>query len=871
MKPQKPIPPKLADQFLCWFCRGELLEEILGDLHEYFEELPDKPNWKRNLIYWFHVVNFLRPFAIRKSRPGNADHIAIFKLTFLLSFRSFKRYKSSFFINLIGLSTGLASTLLIYLWVSDELSMDKFHENDNQLYTVLSNYELADGAIETSYYSSDPLAGALREEIPEVEYAVAVNSFTGDHGGTGVVSYDNNHIKAKGIMAGKDYFHVFSYHLIRGNRSLVLADKNGIVISEDFARKLFNTTEGIIGKTLAWNHKNFEGSFYITGIFKRPPVNSTQQFDIVFNFDLLRNADRYAGTWNSNLATTHLVLKKDTHIDQFNKKIADFSKPKHPSNENTTLFVQQYSKRYLYGQYQDGVQTGGRIQYVKLFSVIALFILIIACINFMNLSTAQASGKMKEIGVKKAMGANRTSLVIQFLGESVLMTFLSLILAIGLVLLVLPQFNAITGKYLDLAIGIDDCLYIFGWVLVMGLIAGSYPAFYLSAFKPVAVLKGKLNKSFGELWVRQGLVILQFTLSSIFIVSVLVINRQIEYVQTKNLGFDRDNVISFLREGRHEYDPEVFLSALKNIPGVVHVANMPGSILDGIGSQSGYSWRGLESDRDVIFKAPRIGYGVIETLDMAIVEGRSFSRNYKDDDYSKIILNESAVKLMGLEAPIGTIIKHGPQEQEVIGVVKDFQYGSLHNKVEPLIFRFRNTRFARNIMVRIQTGTEKATLGQIEDVYRKFHPVFPFEFTFLDDDYQQLYKAEMIVGDLSHYFAGIAIVVSCLGLFGLVAFSAGRRTKEIGIRKILGATVFGIVRMLSGDFTKMVFLAIVVASPISYLIVEKWLERFAYRIELEWWLFASAGLLALFIAWAVVCWQTIKAAKVNPVECLRDE
>ena len=795
----------------------------------------------------------------------------MFRHNLLITYRSFLRNKSSFLINLTGLSTGLACALLIYLWVGDELSVDKFHEKDSQLYQVMHNRQHPNDIL-TLDHTPSPLAKALVEEMPEVEYAASVNTFFDWFTGPGVISYEDNHIKAKGIFASKDYFDVFSYKLIQGNKDLVLADKKGIVVSEGLAKKLFNTTENIIGKTLEWDHRmQLEGPFYISGIVENPPSSSTSQFDVIFNYEMLLEGDRYADQWNGSYAETYLILKNNINIDQFNEKITDFLRSKHPTNDKSSLFIQQYSKKYLYGQYDNGVQVGGRIAYVKLFSIVALFVLVIACINFMNLSTAQASRKMKEIGVKKAVGANGKALVMQFLGESILMAFISLIAAILLVILLLPQFNEITGKYLYLNIGISDILIVVGIVLFTGLVSGSYPAFYLSGFNPVTVLKGaKLKASSGEQWVRKGLVILQFSISIVFIVGFLVVNKQIEFIQTKNLGYNRDHIISFAREGRYDKDPEVFLSALKNIPGVVNVSSMPGSILDGSNQQGGYSWRGQESDKDYIFKSPTIGYDVIETLGMEIVEGRSFSRDFNDDD-SKIILNESAVKMMELEDPIGKIIKHGEEEQQIIGVVKDFQYGSIHHEVEPLIFRFRNARAGRNTMVKIKAGTERVTIEQIESLYKEFHPKYPFEFTFMDDDYQALYDSENRVAVLSKYFTVIAIIISCLGLFGLATFTAERRLKEIGIRKILGSTELGIVYLLSSDFTKMVLIAIMIALPVSYLLAKNWLEGFAYRIDLAWWFFVGAGLIALLIAWFTVGLQTIKAARINPVECLKDE
>ena len=391
-------------------------------------------------------------------------------------------------------------------------------------------------------------------------------------------------------------------------------------------------------------------------------------------------------------------------------------------------------------------------------------------------------------------------------------------------------------------------------------IAGSYPAFYLSGFGPITVLKGKWNNQLGDRWIRKGLVVFQFALSVIFIVGVLVIQQQMEYIQTKNLGYDRENVLSFQRI-HNNGDPQVFLNELRNIPGIIHAGNMASTITNRFDNQSGYSWKGEESDKKILFEAPRIGYDVIETLDIELKAGRSFSRELKDD-HSKIIINESAVKMMQLDNPVGTFIEKGSGEwkrnQEIIGVVKDFQYGSIHKKIEPLILRFRGNE--RDIIARIKAGEERMAIPKIEALYKKFHPDHAFNYTFLDSEYQRLYESESKVAILSQYFSGLAILISCLGLFGLAMFTAERRKKEIGIRKILGSSVFGIVQMLTKDFTKTVIVAILFSLPISYWIVNSWLSNFAYSIDLSIWYFVIPGLLVLLIAWLTVGLQTVQAA-----------
>lgn len=797
---------------------------------------------------------------------------------FKSAWRRLLRDRQFTILNLIGLSTGLAGALLICLWVSDEMSVDKFNKNDQQLYQVINDLKTAQGTL-TFEKTPVSLPEALVKEMPEVEYAVSVNDFFNWQSKEGILSYGDQHIQTQGWHAGKDFFNVFSYNLIRGNKDQALADKNNIVISATLAKKLFNTTDNVVGKTLEWNYPFYKGVFRISGIFKDPPANATRHFDFVLNIGVLLANDGEAQNWTNFLGETYLVLRKGTNVDRFNEKIAHYLKTQNPGLENFTLFLQQYSAKYLNGKYENGVPTGGRMAYIKLVSIIALFILLIACINFMNLSTAQASGKMKEVGVKKTIGASRRSLIIQFLGESIFMAFLSLFIAFVFIALLLPQFNAITGKHIGLANVTGFILPAVAITLFTGIISGCYPAFYLSGFNPIAVLKGKLNTSFGEVWVRKGLVVVQFTISVIFIIGFLIINQQIKYSQSKNLGYNKDNVLCFqwkgelynqwngLLSGKSNASFETFMAGLKNVPGVLNASNMPGNILDQIPLQSGVSWRGQATDQDYMFKSPIVGYDFLETLDIKLKEGRSFSRKY-NDDYSKIILNESAVKMMGLKDPVGKAIDLNGGS-EIIGVVKDFHYGSLHNSIEPLIVRFDPN--GSNILVRIKAGMESNTIERLKKYYGEFLPGYSFDFTFMDNDYQALYTSEMRVAALSRSFAVLAILISCLGLFGLTAFTAQKRQKEIGIRKVMGATVSDVSIMLSGGFLKLVFFAVVIALPVAWWAMNKWLQVFSDRVTINWWMLIVPGIMALLLALITVSFQSIKAAIMNPVKSLRAE
>ena len=787
----------------------------------------------------------------------------------LLFYRNLKRFRNAFLINLVGLATGLACFLLIYLWVEDELSVDKFHINDRQLYQVMKNNTTAQG-IETDEDTPGLLARVLNEELPEVEQAVSVFP-PAEHTFNGILSITDVHSKAKSKFADYDFFTIFSYPLLHGNKEEILADKYAVAISEDMAMNLFRTTENVIGKTVTWKGERLEGEFLVSGIFQRLPDNATISFDIVFSYDLMLEKFPNFVKWGNSGPSTYVLLKEDTDVADFNTKIAGFVKSKHEES-TLTLFARPYSDRYLYSDYKNGELAGGRIAYVRLFSIIAIFILFIACINFMNLSTAKASKRLKEIGVKKAVGARRKTLVAQYLTESVSLTSLSMGLSIVLVFLFLPLFNGITGKQITLRFDTQFMAVVFGIILFTGLVAGSYPALYLSGFKPVGVLKGGnilLKNSVKELWARNGLVAFQFVISMVLIVSVLVVYRQMEFIQAKNLGFEKANVISFTSEGKLAEDPETFLAELKQIPGVAQASYMDGDLIGLHSGTTGVEWDGKAPNETVDFELLGVGYDLIETLGIEVKEGRGFSRDFGAEQ-TKVVFNESAIESMGLTNPIGKNIRLWGEEMQVIGVVKNFHFESLYENIKPFFFRLSPTS-NRNILVKIEPGALQTTLPRLEKFYRTYNLGIPFEYRFLDEDFQQLYAAENRVSIISQYFAGIAILISCLGLFGLVAFAAERRTKEIGIRKVLGASVSGIVAMLSKDFVKLVLIAIAIASPIAWWAMNKWLEDFAYRIDVEWWIFAVAGVAAVGIALLTVSWQAIRAAVANPVDSLRDE
>ncbi len=789
------------------------------------------------------------------------------KHNILLYLRNIKKHKGSFLINLVGLSTGLACAFLVYLWVSDEMAMDKFHEHDARLFQVMRNVPNGQGEVATHTSNSSLMLTALQQEFPEVERATAVFGLETN----AMLESDEKKLSAIGNMVSEDYFNMFSYPLLLGNKDNVLEEAGTVVISSTLAHSFFGEGTDPIGKTLTVKHgeEEIEDVFTVSGVFKIP-ANSSQQFDFVLpykKFLELRNP-KYIH-WGSNSSSMYALLKPGVDIINFNKKIAGFIKTK-DENNRATVFLSRYSDNYLKGRFENGKQAGGRISYVFLFSLIALFVLMIACINFMNLSTARASRRLKEVGIKKAVGASRKSLILQFMIESLLLSFFSLICAVVLAIYLLPWFNTITNKDLSFVLEPHILMGIIGITLLTGLISGSYPALYLSKFNPVKVLKGKINTSFGELLLRKGLVIFQFGISILLIVAVSIIYRQLEFIQSKNLGYDKDNVLVFERQDGLLNNMEVFLEEAKQLPGVVNASFMMGSMTNFDNSSRGHSWPGqIEESKGLTFWHSHVGPDFIETMGIEMKEGRSYV-NEKPNNESKIILNETAVKLMGLEDPVGKVIDMRGPNREIIGVVKDFNIQSLYDEIKPMTLLCR-TEWVSNLVVKIKAGEEQIAIDGLNKLFTEFSPGLAFDFRFLDNQYQALYVSEQRVATLSKYFAGLAILISCLGLFGLATFTAERRRKEIGIRKVLGQTAAQVMVMLSSEFAKLVIIAILIALPIAYLLAQNWLSGFAYRIPLHVWHFLGAGALALLVALFTVGSQAVGAANRNPVNSLREE
>lgn len=864
MRPDDHIPPQWPLRFFRWFCRTDVAEDIEGDLLERFELRARRHGVKKaRRLLVKDVLQLFRPGMIKSFKTTQKlNTYDMFKHNLTLSFRNFRRHPLNFAINLTGLTAGLVCTLFIYLWVNDELSIDRYHENKDRLFQVMSNHETNDGIM-----TWKGVPGLLLEEIqvqvPEAEYAVAT---TDPHEYS--LKYGQTSFKAIGRFASQDYLKAFSFPLASGNPEEALTDPSGIVISKSLAQKLFGN-DNAVGKTLEWFFWERKEKFKVSAVMEDVPDNSSEHFEFLLNWDFYHDELINFKSWGNYYGRVMVVLHDAEQQATAAEKIhAIFAENNNADNDQVKLFLTSYDDRYLYDKYENGVITGGKIENVKLFALVGLFILLIACINFVNLSTAKAGLRAKETGVKKSLGASRLSLIAQFITESVVLSTISMFLALGIVYLLLPSFNMLAQKSLLLNLMSLLGIVLIPFMILLGLAAGLYPALHLSGFDAVRSLKGRLPERAGNLLGRKALVVVQFAISTVLITAVVIVYQQMEYIKNTHLGYDRDNLVYFEREGNLLKEDQAFIDALKNIPGVEN-ASRSGFMIGGANATGGVDWEGKPEGMNVRFWELRADVGMLEMMGIELAEGRHFSHDFATES-AAVIVNETAVKIMGFEDPVGKTIQHYSGDKRIVGVVKDFNLVSLHSPVEPTIFRFEPERTVF-IMAKLGKGGEAETLRKIDELYASFNPDYTFKPIFMDQDYMAQYAAEERLGTLSRYFALFAIIISCLGLFGLASFMTERRTKEIGIRKVLGSRVSGIVYLLTIDFSKTVLLAILIGTPISYYLTQNWLESFAYKIDLNILYFAGGGFLAIGLAWLTVGLQTLKAARANPAISLRNE
>ncbi|NOW96690.1 ABC transporter permease [Mucilaginibacter sp. SG564] len=784
-----------------------------------------------------------------------------------IAWRNIARNKVHTFINVAGLSVGLVCSLLILLWVQNELSIDGFLKNSSRLYSVYEHQNY-DHKMHGSYNNPGPTAEQMKKVLPEVEYATSAGFDQ-----TNTFQVGDKILKQSGSAASADYFSVFSYKLLQGSAKSALNTPVSLAISRKMAVAFFGSPQEAIGKTIRYeNSKNFS----VTAVFEDMPTNSSQKFDYLINWYAFLDENGWAREWGNQGPATFIMLKPNVDPLAFEKKIAHFLDPYNGTNRKTSTFIidlgiQRYDEGYLHGTFEGDKFVGGRIEYVRIFSIVAIFILLIACINFMNLTTARSVKRAKEIGVRKVVGAERWVLIRQFISESLLTTTLSVGIALLLLVVLLPVFNQVTQKQIELPFNQASFWIKLGFItLVTGLVSGSYPALFLSSFNPVKVLKGTLTLDAGTTLFRKGLVVFQFVLSVILITGTIVISRQMNYIQSKNLGYDRENMIYVPLEGDLLPKYNLFKEEALRMPGiqsVTRISTEPTNIQNGTG---GVNWIGKDTTVNIQFTQASVGYDFVKTMKLQVLSGRDFSKEYPTDSVG-YILNEAALKRIGYKDPIGQPLTFWGKRGKIVGLIKDFHFNSMHDEIRPLILRLREHETYGSILVRTEPGKTRAALASMEHLCHQLNPAFPFTYNFSDQEYQKLYQNEQIVGKLSNGFAFLAVFISCLGLLGLAMFTAEQRVKEIGIRKVLGASISSLFTLLSSEFLILVVIALLIASPIAWYATGKWLQGFAYRTPVQWWMFALSGVIIVFIALITVSFQSVKAALINPIKSLRSE
>ncbi|MEO1097141.1 MAG: ABC transporter permease [Bacteroidota bacterium] len=875
----QPSPPKLFLRFLRWFCRQDYLEEIEGDMEERFQgnlELFSVKKAKR--LYAWDTLKLLRPILMRGlKREYRLNHKVMFQNYFKIGWRNLLKHRGYSFINLSGLAVGMSVAMLIGLWIQDEVSFNRYYQNYDRIARVMLNYTL-NGEIRTGRYMSLPIGPELKESYPEDFEYVVRSAFTEEQ----VLAVGNKIISQPGSFMDASAPHMLSLNMLQGTRD-GLGQPQAIFLSASLAMALFGNDDPV-NQVVRINDKL---DVTVKGVYEDMPRN-TEFSDLAFlgswqsYLDLNPWLKHWETNWGNNLIQVFAQIAPNTTFAQVSAKIKDVkfrhTPPEEARARQLEVFLDPMRYWHLHNEFENGKISGGLIEFVWLFGIIGGFVLLLACINFMNLSTARAQQRAREVGIRKTVGSARSQLIIQFFSESWLVVTLAFILTLLTVQLTLPFFNKVAQK--DIVILWSEPMF---WLISLScclftcLLAGSYPAFYLSSFRPIRVLKAGIVRDTFRLgkWTviaRQVMVVLQFSVSLVLIIGTIIVFRQIQHTQDRLVGYEQDRLLYVTaRTGAIHEHFDAFRNDLLNTGAVVEVAESNGALTEIAENNGDFTWPGKDPDFREGFGLVRVSHSYGKTVDWQLVTGRDFSRSAARGDSMAFILNESAVALMDLQDPIGEIIKHGGQEYKVIGVVEDMVMRSPYEPARPTIFSILPW-WGGAISFKLHPAVETSqALAEIEQIFKKYVPALPFAFRFVDQEYAKKFADEQRIGQLSSIFAALAIFISCLGLFGLASFVAEQRTKEIGIRKLLGASVTNLWLMLSKDFVTLVVLSTFIAIPVAYYFLNDWLQNYEYRTEVPWWIFVVAGVGALLITLATISYQTVKSALANPVDSLRNE
>ena len=781
---------------------------------------------------------------------------------FKVAFRNLWKNKAFSFINITGLAIGMASAMLLLLWIYDEVSFDRFHEKRDRIYEVWNRAEFS-GALHSWSTTPKVLARTLEHDYPEVELAVRVN-WSNDL----LFSVGEKRIMEPGNIVDSAFLDMFSFPLLKGNPHTALNDMHSIVITEKLAKKFFGIDDPM-GKMIKIDNKE---TFRVTGLAKDPPGNSRFQFEYLIPWSYLDHSNGPDLNWGNNSTKTYVLLKPNASLPSVQKKLLTLKGKYEKEDAKWEMFLYPMNRWRLYSSFNGAVEDGGKIEFVKLSAIIAAFILLIACINFMNLNTARSEKRAKEVGIRKVVGARKGGLIGQFLGESILLSFFAAILAIILVELSLPLFNQVTDKKMFIHFGSFGLwVMIFGFIFITGILAGSYPAFFLSSFQPVKVLKGGFKKVNALVTPRKVLVVLQFSFAIILIICTIIVQQQINHAKDRETGYDKANLVYHFLTGDIAKNYTLIKNDLISSGAASSVTKTSAPLTQAWSDSWGFEWEGKDPNDKTDFDRYSADEDFLKTTGLQLVKGRDMDLRKYITDSSAMILNESALKIMKFKEPIGQLIKDGDAQFHVIGVVKDFILRSPYEPTHPMIIEGGKGWF-QTMHIKLSSNYPTSTnLKTAEAIFRKYNPEYPFEYHFVDEEYAKKFEDERRTAVLAAFFSGLTIFISCLGLFGLATYMAETRIKEIGVRKVLGASVTGITFLISKDFLRLVLIAFLIAAPIAWWSMETWLKNYSYRVVIQWWVFALAGGISFIIALLTISYQAIRAAVANPVKSLRSE
>ncbi|MEP7141461.1 MAG: ABC transporter permease [Ferruginibacter sp.] len=777
-----------------------------------------------------------------------------------VAFRNLLRNKAFSVINISGLAIGMASAILILLWMYNEISYDRFHANKDNLYEVWNRGTFS-GKLQCWDNTPKILGPTLKQEYPEVADVARIYSRWY------VTKAGEQKVSTSAIITDPSFLSMFSFPLVQGKAKNALNSVYSIVITEKMSKKMFGTTDAM-NKVITIDQDNFT----VTGILKDLPTNSSFDFEFILPYAYLIKSGGDDDYWGNNSLQTFVQLKPNANMALAGAKIKNVSQRHSNGEVKEEIFLHPLTKIHLYSNFENGKISGGRIETVRLFGIIAAFILMIACINFMNLSTARSEKRAKEVGIRKVAGANKSSLIGQFIGESLMIAIISGLFALLLVQISLPSFDKLVNKQLSMPYG---SVYFWAaailFVLLTGIIAGSYPAFFLSSFKPAAVLKGTFKKVHAAIKPRKVLVVLQFSFAIILIICTLMVTQQIKYAQNRDAGYNRDKVVYHWVTGDLHKNYALLKNELLSSGIASSVSKTASPLSSGISDTWGIEWQGKDKNDQTDFDRYSEDEGLVKTGGLKLISGRDMDLVNFPTDSTAMLINESASKVMGFKDPLGQQVKDGDITFHIIGVVKDFLLGSPYDAAKPMIIEGIKTGY-NVITIRLSAAKSTAqSLTALTQLFKKYNPQYPFEYHFVDEDYAKKFDDTQRIATLTALFAGLTIFISCLGLFGLATYMAENRIKEIGVRKVLGASVFNITALLSKEFLALVVISIILASPVAWYAMNSWLQGYTYRVDMQWWVFAMAGILSVFVSLITVSFQAIKAAVANPVKSLRTE